>query len=494
MTLFLVCILGFFLRLIFLNKPEGLWNDEYVSWYIASKPFDGEFFREIVSQCHMPLYYLYLKPFVNYSDIILRFTSLVPSVLAIPVMYLAGKEYSKKVGLFCALTTSVLPFLIYYAQEVRFYSILFLLSALFLLFMIKIIKTGSKSAVTGYVITALLIILTHITGIIFVTIATAALLFFKKKLSLRLILPILLGGVLIICLSKYLLPQINISQWWGIFSYTNILFLFSDYFSPILSNHVNAPPFFYYHKNPQFIMLITLPTVFAVIGIIMSVIKKTCSGFAFRKENCCLLSISLIMIAVMSVLAYSHIVVFISKYLIEILPILILLMILGYEKIKFGRALLILYIILLVFSIFTPYYPTKKFRSEGNKIVGDILNARKPDKIIFTYYDADRFKRYWNGNADYYSITKSNYKDYIDNTAKILDNINRGERYSIVFLNSVSYIPDNLIWYAKSINFPDMFIKFSVIKNNLKSGAEQSSTNIEINQIGDWEIFTATKK
>ena len=49
------------LRLIFIDKPDGLWNDEYVSWSIASKPFTDGFWQGVVSQCHMPFYYLYLK-------------------------------------------------------------------------------------------------------------------------------------------------------------------------------------------------------------------------------------------------------------------------------------------------------------------------------------------------------------------------------------------------------------------------------------------------
>ena len=133
---------GLLLRLSFINKPEGLWNDEYVSWYVANTPFADGFWHELFKQCHMPLYYLYLKPFAQYSDVILRLTSVVPSLLAVVVMYYVGKEYSRKVGLVVALVTSCLSFLVYYSQEVRFYSIVFLLSGLLLLFTIKILKSS----------------------------------------------------------------------------------------------------------------------------------------------------------------------------------------------------------------------------------------------------------------------------------------------------------------------------------------------------------------
>ena len=142
--LFLIAIAGLLLRLSFINKPEGLWNDEYVSWYVANTPFHEGFWQEVLKQCHMPLYYLYLKPFAHCSDLILRLTSVVPSVLAIFVMYFVGKECSKKLGIICVTLTSFLSFLIYYSQEVRFYSLLFLFSALALLATIKLVKNTNR--------------------------------------------------------------------------------------------------------------------------------------------------------------------------------------------------------------------------------------------------------------------------------------------------------------------------------------------------------------
>ncbi len=127
-------LLAIILRLINIDKPEGLWNDEYVSWFVASTPFIKGFWQEVLKQCHMPLYYLYLKPFTTCSDVVMRITSVIPSVISVYVMYLTGKEFFKKTAVYAGLLTSVLSFLVYYAQEVRFYSLLFLFSALLLLF------------------------------------------------------------------------------------------------------------------------------------------------------------------------------------------------------------------------------------------------------------------------------------------------------------------------------------------------------------------------
>ena len=145
--IFLIIILGIALRLIFINKPDGLWNDEYISWMIAATPFSGGFIDAVKSQCHMPFYYLYLKFFMTLfgqSDLLLRLTSVFAGVLSIPVMYFIGKENDENTGLTCAGITAISSFLIYYSQEVRLYSVLFLFSALSLLYTIKCIKNPIK--------------------------------------------------------------------------------------------------------------------------------------------------------------------------------------------------------------------------------------------------------------------------------------------------------------------------------------------------------------
>jgi len=59
----LITILATILRIIGIDKAGGLWNDEYISWSIATLPLGKAFLKGVASQCHMPLYYLYLKIF-----------------------------------------------------------------------------------------------------------------------------------------------------------------------------------------------------------------------------------------------------------------------------------------------------------------------------------------------------------------------------------------------------------------------------------------------
>ena len=167
-----VLILGTVLRLVFINKPEGLWNDEYVSWSIAVIPFGKNFIDAVLAQCHMPFYYLYLKFFIHFfgnSDFMLRLTSVIPGVLSILAMYFVGKEFKdERLGLLCASMTALSSFLIYFSQEVRFYGLLFLFAALALLFALRLGKNQSKLNLILYVVTNFLIIFTHTIGFVFV--------------------------------------------------------------------------------------------------------------------------------------------------------------------------------------------------------------------------------------------------------------------------------------------------------------------------------------
>jgi len=169
--IFVIVILGIILRLIFIDKPDGLWNDEYVSWMIAAVPFGQGFIDAVKSQCHMPFYYLYLKFFMSIfgqSDILLRLTSVFAGILSIIVMYFIGKENDKKTGLMCAGMTAISSFLIYYSQEVRLYSILFLFSALSLLYTLRCIKKTAKNNFILFALFNFLILFTHTIGFVYV--------------------------------------------------------------------------------------------------------------------------------------------------------------------------------------------------------------------------------------------------------------------------------------------------------------------------------------
>ncbi len=530
----IILILGIALRLICINKPDGLWNDEYVSWMIAATPFSNGFLDAVKSQCHMPFYYLYLKFFMTFfgqSDLLLRLTSTFAGILSILAMFFVGKEQDEKTGIFCASFSAISSFLIYYSQEVRFYSVLFLFSALSLLFIIKCIKHPNKQNFILCPIFNFLILFTHTIGFVFVffnLIYLSLVLYKQFKKTIITIWAILTGfGLILSPLIFKILTAQTFSQWWGHFSVSKIAFLFTDYFSPLLTNLTNAPDEFFYAKNLAWIMII--PTIIAIACIIKSLIKN--------KNNCLLFSSAIASVLILIIAAICGKLVFITKYSIEIYPILIYLACYGLVSInnkKLRNTLVIVYCLLCCgYILFAPYSAPKMRRAEGQKIPMDILkqiNLQKNDIILLEYYPSNRFSKYFDfsdyrvveinkgnfpeylsadtdynkayksGKEIYKNIFKSEDNKYFETMLQnnIFNNLKEGQSVAVVVLDSVSFIPQqSMLQIVENDNLynkePLLFLTFSYIKNQTFKEMLKTLTISNFAQKGNWTVAKFTK-
>ena len=530
--MFIVILAGLFLRLIFINKPDGLWNDEYVSWLVASAPFGRDFWNAIKSQCHMPVYYLYLKSAMTLfgnSDLILRLTSVFTGVLSIPVMFLVGKEKDKNTGYICAGFVAISSFLIYYSQEVRLYSLLFLISALSLLYTIRLVKNPNKKNIVFYCIFNILIILTHTIGFVFVffnLVFISLILFDKYKNYIITTWSIVLAGT---TLSSGLIIKIistpSVSQWWNHFSLSQIGFLFTDYFSPVLTNLTSAPDNFFYMPKLLFFMLV--PAILATICISKSLFDN--------KINQGLFMTALGTVLVMVIASVSGKLVITTKYSIEIYPILIYLACSCQFNKKYTKAIIVITysLISLGYIIIHPYSAPKMHRAEGHKIVTDILknmDIKDGDYILIEYYNKDRFEKYTDfskynvisinkGNFNEYMTSNTNYSDaYFNGKAlyknlflsdnnpclgnklkeNIFDHLNVGQSVVMITLNSVSfYTPDDVKRIAKDDNLyrstPLLFLVFSYLKKETFYNMAERLVPQRIEKKGNWTLVKFTK-
>ncbi len=530
-----ITVLGLVLRLIFIDKPDGLWNDEYVSWMIASTPFSKGFIDAAKSQCHMPLYYLYLKFFMTIfgqSDLILRLTSVFAGTISIVAMYFTGREKDEKTGLLCAGFCVISSFLIYYSQEVRLYSLLFLFSAMSLLYTFRCIKNPCKKNFILYIICNLLIIFTHTIGFVYVFFNLIFLSInlykqFKKAV-------IILWSSIFICWAAAspivlrIFTTQSFSQWWGHFSLSKIAFLMTDYFSPVLTNLTNAPDNFFY--APKLILFFMLtPAIIATCLIAKSLVKN--------KFNILLLCSAAGFIFVLIVASLCGKLIFITKYSIEIYPVLIYLVCSGLtstnSKIITNGILIIYFLISTGYIIFHPYSAPKMRRAEGHKLMADILirmEPKKDDIILLEYYPSARFTKYFNfsnykvveihkGNFPYYLNKNGSYEQAFKNGKKlyramfadnrntyfedilkkeIFDNLNPGQSLIMVVLNSVAFhdpenlkkITENTTVYDKE---PLLFMIFSYIKNKTFYEAMKTLAIVKFEQKGNWTVIKFTK-
>lgn len=533
-TITLIIILGIFLRLIFINKPDGLWNDEYVSYMIAATPFSSGFIDAVKSQCHMPFYYLYLKfsmTLFGSSDLVLRLTSTFAGILSIIAMYFVGKEKDNKTGIYCATFSAISSFLIYYSQEVRFYSILFLFSALALLFTIKTIKQPNKTNLIFNLIFNFSILFTHTIGFIFVffNLLFLSIYLLKNFKNQILILwtSIAVGGLSLSPLIFKIFTTQSFSQWWGHFSISKIGFLFTDYFSPILTNLTNAPDKFFY--APQLIFFMIVPTIIAIACIIKSLIKNKMNIFLFVMA--CAFAGVLVVAAIFGKL------VFITKYSIEIYPILIYLACYGISTIDnkiLRRSLITIYCaISLGYIILAPYSAPKMHRAEGNKIPIDMLNQlelEENDIILFEYYPANRFTKYFDfsdyrvveidkGSFPRYLSANTNYQDILRNgktiykdmfmssqnnyfesmlQKEIINKLAKGQSVTVIMLDSVAFYSQNDIKVIAKNDFlynkePILFLVFSYIKSEVIDNLAKSLTITNAGKKGNWIVIKFTK-
>ncbi len=529
-----IILLGITLRLICINKPDGLWNDEYVSWMIATTPLGNGFVNAVKSQCHMPFYYLYLKFFMTFlgqSDLVLRLTSTFAGILSIIAMYFVGKEKDEKTGLCCAGFSAISSFLIYYSQEVRLYSVLFLFSALALLYLIRTLKQPNKKNFILCSVFNFLILFTHTIGFVFVFFN---LVFLSINLYKQFKKVVIATWGTILVLSSFTAPLAvkimttqSFSQWWGHFSISKIGFLFTDYFSPLLTNLTNAPDNFFYAKALSLIMLI--PSIIAIACIIKSLIKN--------KFNLLLFSTAVASIIVLVIAAVSGKLVFITKYSIEIYPILIYLACFGMASIEnkiLRNSLIILYcVISLGYIIVAPYSAPKMRRAEGQKIPMDMLKQiglKQGDIILLEYYPANRFTKYFDfsdykiveiqkgnfveylsPNVSYNQIYQSGkelYKDVFKNDKNsyfesmlqkdVFSNLKNGQSVAVVVLNSVSYhapqsmtkIIENDEMYNKE---PLLFLVFSYVRNKTFDEMLKTLPMTGLAQKGNWTVAKFTK-
>lgn len=549
LLLFVVVLLGFLLRIWYLDKPEGLWNDEYISWFIATQKFPVEMFKEVAKNCHMPLYYLYLKFWIfcfSDTDFILRFSSVFTGVLSILVMFFVGKEYKdEKLGLLCALITSISGFLIYFSQEVRLYSLLFLFTSWNLLTVVKLFKDQSKGNFITFGITNLLIMFTHTIGFAFVSFNVIFCSIYLAKLDKEYLKYLLKTFLFILFLTLPLIPfmlgvfQDNYaSQFWSNFSFGKIFFTISDYFSPIQINIIATPRNITdiilknSHLNMMYFIFAIIPMLLGIVGVIRSLYIKE----SFNKYLACIsFSFFLVLIAA----SISGKLVLATKYSIEMYPTLILLMSVGF--LSFRKSFLKkFFVILFVFLSLTHIIVNKNSapklgRSEGNKLVAELLstaNISNNDTIVLTYYSTERFLKYIpiKDYKRFYYIDKYNFTNFFEPTGKsykyvmlngkelfydnfrynnneffnkkfydyYIKSLYPGDKLAFIFLRNVCFIDNKKMSSITSNsteykNIPLMFLIFSYIKNNAIELANDSLKFEAIYGAGDWVMLVFKK-
>lgn len=104
---------------------QSLWFDETYTLFVARLPLNESWKFLVADGVHPPLFYWIEKIFLSFgeSELIVRLPALIFGVLAIPALYLVGRNWvPEKQALFASALLAISPYHIWYSQEARMYS------------------------------------------------------------------------------------------------------------------------------------------------------------------------------------------------------------------------------------------------------------------------------------------------------------------------------------------------------------------------------------
>jgi hypothetical protein len=166
--------------------PYNLWGDELFSLYSARMGWVDMIRRLITDGAQAPVFYVLLKGWIavgGESVLWLRLLPVVISIITLPPFFLLCRALNLRPAevALALLLISVNGYLIYYAQEIRPYSLLVLMTVCSLWLFVRFFKStdGGKSHLVALVIVNTLLVYTHYFG--WLVIATELLFLGVKK-------------------------------------------------------------------------------------------------------------------------------------------------------------------------------------------------------------------------------------------------------------------------------------------------------------------------
>ena len=389
--LFLILAIGAILRFYHADF-QSIWLDEILSMNnsnpkLTMKQFyDGIMFWEFIP--HM--YFLILRfvfEIFGYTTLVARIFSAIIGVFGVHAIYLLGKElFNKRSGLIAAALLAVNFFHISYSQEIRPYGMLFLFTVLSFYRLVIFIKKPSFLNGIYYGIFAALYLNCHFFGFITLFSQYLILLVFliksAKENRMKFFLFCLVSAVVTLIIffpaHEALLRVTEIKSFWlqkpGPDAFTS---MFKEFFG----------------QSEMVLFVINCVVIFYFINLFQE--KASDLKYNTIIENRIIFSFILLFIWLsVSLLipllrSYLDVPMILSRYFINLLPVLILVITIGINFIKNNLIKAVVIICLLLFSLIDlfvvkNYYNTvtkSQFRELSKEII-----SRNPDKSKLVVY------------------------------------------------------------------------------------------------------------
>jgi 4-amino-4-deoxy-L-arabinose transferase-like glycosyltransferase len=124
---------------------DSIWLDEASTLNTAVKSIPEIWQFTTAGEFNPPLFYWaeHVMLVFGNSEVVLRFLPALLGVLTIPLIYLAGKEFmDRNVGIIAAAAFAFSPFLLFYSQEARAYSMMLFFVTFSLIFYFRALKNN----------------------------------------------------------------------------------------------------------------------------------------------------------------------------------------------------------------------------------------------------------------------------------------------------------------------------------------------------------------
>lgn len=185
-ALALITLIGAGLRFYRLDA-NSFWLDEMATWYFSDAPSFSDWLKSYYGS-HEPFpgtyyffYFLWSKAF-GISEWAYRVPSAIAGTLAIPGLFLLGRRLGgPRVGLLAAAFTAVGWAPIYYSQDARPYSLLFLFSSLYCAAVIGATQNKGRANEALFLLAAIGLTQLHYLGIFLFGLGIAFLLLFSLR-------------------------------------------------------------------------------------------------------------------------------------------------------------------------------------------------------------------------------------------------------------------------------------------------------------------------
>lgn len=465
------------LRLYKLDR-QSPWGDELFTLINSSsdKSF-SEIFEILKTDVHPPLYY-YIIHFFNIifgdSSFIARFVSVIFGIAGLFSVYYLSKElFNKKVGLIAVALLSINYFHIYYSQEARMYSMLFFTTTLSFLYLVKFIKKPSLKTALLHGFFASLMVYTHFFALFTLFSQYLVLLYFIIKpfqvTQKKFFLYSLLSGVVTLILY---IPALIIffqaskrTSFWIAAPETDVYTtMFKEFFG--------------FSEIAIFIALITILFFLLKLFERKEITQLTINPIKEKQVFSFFVLFIWIVITLLIpfILSYVNLPIIVSRYFINVLPALIIIIASGLYYIKNDIVKSILILSFIGFS-FTDLVAVKDYYKKITKTqyreVSEFVmkNHKDNEKIISTF---EYYFSYYLKKQDHYEVIGSTIDHHIE------DMFSKNEKPQSFWYAGINYIPDpepsektklildSLYVIDNNINLFDCYAKHYQLKSTYK--------------------------